>query len=551
MPTPPNPVTRGPVWLCAAIALHALLMAPVGGTVSAQSDLRLVTAVQQQHRPLIEQLVREGVDVNAARADGVTAILWAAHWDDHETVDLLLANGADVNAADDQGVTPLSRSCENASPTMVSKLLAAGADPDAAQANGLTPIITAAGTGGLQVVEALLAAGADVEARIEVTGQTALMWATAESHHDIMRALIAAGADTQASSHLGFTPLLFSARNGDLEAGRVLVGAGADVGQIGSDGTSPIALAIVSGNAEFAKFLLAEGADPNGRMHGVSALHAAAGSVDIWIRDWLRTRQISIALAARSTQGLPEHERLAMVEALLAAGADPNPRTDVSTTAEAWVSGRNGAREVQSIGTGNLRGATPLWLAAYRANRPPRRRADLPTDDVDLSDGGDSARIVRVLLDAGADPMFTTADGTTPLMVAAGIGHSTFRKGLQQSPPSPSAEAVVRMLAEAGAVVNVANEAGFTALHGAAFRGLNEVVTYLVEHGADVDAQDYRTRTPYSIAQGTQQSFYFQEWPGTAELLASLGADTTLGLGGRELERELGRRLTDKDEPEP
>ena len=551
MPTLPDPVSRGPLRLLVAIALQVWFMAPGVGAVSAQSDLRLVAAAQQQNRPLIEQLVQEGVDVNATRADGVTALLWAAHWDDHDTVDLLLANGARVNAADDQGVTPLSRACENASPTMVSKLLAAGANPNAAQANGLTPMITAAGTGNLEVVEALLAAGGNVNARIEITGQTALMWATAESHDDIMRALIAAGADIGAASHLGFTPLLFAARNSDLEAGRLLVEAGADVNQIGSDGTSPIALAIVSGNAEFADFLLAEGADPNGRMQGVSALHAAAGNVDMWIRDWLRTRQISIALAARRTQGLPQHERLEMVEALLAAGADPNPRTDVSTTAEAWVSGRKGAREGHSIGTGNLRDATPLWIAAYRANRPPRQRADLPTDDADLSDGGDAARIVRVLLEAGADPTLTTADGTTPLMVAAGIGHSTFRKGLQQSPPSPSAEAVVRMLIEAGADVTATNEAGFTALHGAAFRGLNEVVTYLVEHGADIDAQDYRERTPYSIAQGTQQSFYFQEWPGTAELLASLGADTTLGLGGRELERELGRRLTDSGQPRP
>ncbi len=516
--------------------------------VSAQSDLRLIEAVQQKNMVRAKELINADVNVNNIRADGATALLWAAHWNDLETVDLLLANGASVNVAEDQGVTPLTRACENSSPEMVSKLLQAGANPNKNQLNGLSPVIIAAGTGNLQVIKALIEAGADVNARIEITGQTALMWAASESHHDAMEALIAAGADINASSNLGFTPLLFVTRNDDIKGAKILISAGADVNQVGSDGTSTVALAVVSGNAEFARFLLAKGADPNGTIHGVSALHAAAGNVDMWIRDWLRARQISISLAARSTKGLPEYERLEMVKALLDAGANPNARADVSTTTFGWVSNRLGARDVQAIGTGNLRGATPLWVAAFRANRPPRRREDLP-DDADLSDGGDSARIVRILLAAGADPTLTSRDGTTPLMVASGIGHSTFRQGMQQSPPSPSAEAVVRMLVESGADVTVTNEAGFTALHGAAFRGLNEVIAYLVGQGADINAQDYRERTAYRIAQGTQQSFYYQEWPGTADLLASLGADTTIGLGGRELERNLSRRLTD-DEPE-
>ena len=84
------------------------------------------------------------------------------------------------------------------------------------------------------------------------------------------------------------------------------------------------------------------------------------------------------------------------------------------------------------------------------------------------------------------------------------------------------------------------------ALHGAAFAGLNQVVEYLVAQGADINVQDFRGRTAYRIAQGTQQTFYVQEWPETAELLESLGADTSLGVGGRDHERELGRRLAEE-----
>ena len=93
------------------------------------------------------------------------------------------------------------------------------------------------------------------------------------------------------------------------------------------------------------------------------------------------------------------------------------------------------------------------------------------------------------------------------------------------------------MLLEAGADINVVNEADFTALHGAAFRGLNEVIEYLVEQGADINARDFRGRTPYRLAEGSKQSFQFQAWPETAELLKELGADTKLGIPGTVQER--------------
>ena len=95
----------------------------------------------------------------------------------------------------------------------------------------------------------------------------------------------------------------------------------------------------------------------------------------------------------------------------------------------------------------------------------------------------------------------------------------------------------MKLLVETGANVNAVNEADFTALHGAAFRGLNEVVQYLLEHGADIDARDFRGRTAYRLAEGAKQSFQFQDWPETAALLKQLGADTRLGIPGMVQER--------------
>ncbi len=103
--------------------------------------------------------------------------------------------------------------------------------------------------------------------------------------------------------------------------------------------------------------------------------------------------------------------------------------------------------------------------------------------------------------------------------------------------PSARVEEAVTVLVEAGADINAANEADFTALHAATFRGLNEVIEYLVEQGADINARDFRGRTAFRIAEGAKQSFQFQAFPETAELLRQLGANTRLGIPGTVHER--------------
>ena len=150
---------------------------------------------------------------------------------------------------------------------------------------------------------------------------------------------------------------------------------------------------------------------------------------------------------------------------------------------------------------------------------------------------GSSPEILTRLLDAGADLTLTTVDGTTPLMAAAGLGRATYTPRQPRGIRSPTAEAAVRRLVSAGADVNAVNEADFSALHGATFRGLNEVIEYLVAEGADIDARDFRGRTAYRMAEGAKQSFQFQSWPETAALLARLGADTSLGIPGTVQER--------------
>jgi ankyrin repeat protein len=515
-------------------ALIAVLLSGAGSAIAGPNDLALVSAAAQQDWQTVRKLLDQRVDANVSRADGVTALLWAAHWDNLEAVDLLLRSGAQVNSADDHGVTPLTRACENASVATVEKLLKASADPNAAQTSGMTPLMVAAKTGSVEVVKLLLAHGARVNAVTKDTGVTPLMWAVAAPHQDIAKVLIENGADVHVSSSKGFTPLLFAARNGDIEMAKILLAAGARVNDTGSDRTHALPLAIISRHEKFALFLLEQGADPNGAIDGVPALHAAAGNVSTWLSAWGRAHGMRLLEGAGTlgARGLDAERRLGLVRALLAKGADPNLRITTSAVVLSYLATpRRGAFEQNAVGTGDVRGATALWVAAFSSNGGGLfgENASYQIDS--------SPEIIKALLDAGADHRITTDDGNTPLMAAAGIGHRSYQPRRPRGDRSPSAEAAVKVLVEAGADVNAVNEADYTALHAAAFRGWNEVVQYLVEHGANINARDYRGRTPFRIAEGTKQSFQFQDWPETAELLKKLGANTRLGIPGTVHER--------------
>lgn len=532
--------------LCVVVFLS--VGAPAG---AADADLRLVQAAAAQDRDAVRRLLREKIDVNAARADGATALLWAAHGDDLEMADLLLRAGAKVNQSDDYGVTALARACENASELMVQKLLNAGADPNAALESGLTPLMTAARTGNVNVVKLLLAHRANINAATKDAKATALMWSVSAQHDDVTRVLVEGAANVRASTTKGTTPLMFAASNGDIAIAKMLIAAGADVNEPSADGTRVLPFAINAGQLAFARFLTEQGADPNGTMGAVPALHVAIGGAGPWLDDWNRRHGTfgGIVSGIRSSSMRAEPSaQLEMVKLLLARGADPNFRINKTALHTSYIGyPTKGAFEPFTNGTGDLRGATPIWLAAAAAGSRSGRLNDgaaaVATDAASGQEGSDFhyVRMIEALLAAGANPNVTTVDGTTPLMVAAGLGRIGGGAGgiskAGRGSRSLEAEQAVRVLVKAGVDINAKNEADFSAIHGAAFLGTNEMIELLVKEGADINARDFRGRTPYRIAGGSKQSFHFVAFPETAELLKSLGANIGLGVPGVVQER--------------
>jgi ankyrin repeat protein len=165
-------------------------------------------------------------------------------------------------------------------------------------------------------------------------------------------------------------------------------------------------------------------------------------------------------------------EIFALLERLLEAGANPNARTREFPPERRYTVGVLG-----SVAWVDLTGQTP-FLRAVAAG--------------DL-------RAMRLLLEHGADANIATVNGTTPLMVAAGVNWAvaeTFDEG-----PAALLEAV-KLARELGNDVNAVNSMGIAAIHGAANRGANDVIEYLAANGAKLDGPDREGRTPLDWAAG-------------------------------------------------
>jgi uncharacterized protein len=481
------------------------LLFAAASIAAGRSDL--ADAAMKGDKNAIRALIIQKADVNAPQADGATALHWAVYREDLETAELLIKAGANVQVKNRTGASPLYLASLNGSAAMIDRLLKAGADANERGPNGETPLMLAAHNGNPEAIKVLVDRGADVNAKDPVRQTTPLMWALEQEHPAAVKALVERGADVKAQSRIdgnnrrarvanvptpateaarananaaaataavpapapavaaapatddddevpvrqdsttgGLTPLVYAARQGDLESSKILLAAGADINQQTAYGWTALLTATQNRFYNLALFLLEQGANINmANKGGWTPLYIATDNRNIEGGDY-PTRK-------------PDMDHLEFIKKLLDKGANVNARASEST-------------ETRTVFTNqwlNEDGATPFLRAAQ-------------SGDITL---------MRLFLNKGADPLIATRAGVTALAVASGIG---WVEGITHEWSREASFEAVKLCLELGIDPNAVDSNGRRAIHGAAHKGRNEVVQLLADKGAKLDVRDKGSR---------------------------------------------------------
>jgi ankyrin repeat protein len=512
----------------------------------------LIMAAELGHAPSIEALIGAGADPKSATASGVTALMLAAASGQADAVKALVAHGADVNATEPtRGETALMFAVANRRPDAVRALIAAKADVNAA-----TKTVSLKAAPPSPEEEQYLATlqGGRGAASAGAAGPAAPQRGGAEASAQGAGAAGASGAPAgrrgggapgqgfagggggrggrgatggvagvsrpytyaeQINGTGGLTPLLFAARQGDLDSSKALVDAGARVNQVsGGDNTSPMLMAVINGQFDLAAYLLQRGADPMlASDNGVMPLYAA---VNVQWAPRAQYPQPRAYLQQKLTY-------LDFMKLLLDKGVDPNARL----LKKVWYQEYNfPLLAIDEVG------ATPFWRAAYACdvdamkllvsygadpNIPTLKPAGRPRAG-DAGNGRENLEDV-----SGLPPVPVGGPGIPPIVAAAGTGFGEGYAGnSHRTAPGGFLPAMKYLVDELHADPNARDHDGNTALHNAAARADNEMILYLVSKGADVKALNRAGETTADMANGPSQRI--SPMPETIALLEKLGS---------------------------
>ena len=342
-----------------------------------------------------------------------------------------------------------------------------------------------AATAVVSLVSGVSAQKQDVNRR-NADGSTPLQWAVYNGDVAEVKRLLRAGADVSLANKYGATPMGLAAEVGHTEILKLLLEAGANADSPNPDGQTALLAVARTGNVEAARLLIDHGAtvDAREKWGGQTAL--------MWA-------------SARRHPG--------MMQLLISKGADVNARS-IDRNYQRHVTAEGRPKSLDSGGlTPVLYAARENCIACVEVLLTNRADIDLPDPD------GVSPLLVAImnanwdlagqLIRAGADVNQWDIYGESPLFTAIDLRNRIDGGRASIDPPNTTnGLATVKVLLERGANPNMqlffkpanargaTNTRGSTPLIRAANNGDLEVVTLLLEHGADATLSMADRQTP-------------------------------------------------------
>lgn len=468
-------------------------------------DALMIALNDWDNRKLAAKILALKPDLTIADNDGNTALMHALMVRETELAEKLIKAGAQMDITNKSGQTTLHLAARNYDLKLIKQLLKQKADVRAVDENGENPI--------------------HYMCRFPV-----YMWVDQEYLSEILHTLLKAKADIKLANSSGNTPLHIAIAHNPAMV-QPLLENGADVNKQNSDDGAALHLALKNANSELVDLLLEAGADPNqARKDGSLPLHLAVMTYHArllppetyskLVTDILEvTRNPSLANLDGITplMWLAASNRSDLVEKLIAKGAELDSQAADGRTAAMWAAVSGAGKSLAALKKAganmdikdksglnvedwillgpNRRPSNPLLRQAVISKRKPESLADavalgdapylkdwisknpgkineadaeLPLLQLAAMHG--RSQIVKMLLDAGANPKLQSEAGNQALHWAVSNGHIE----------------VVRLLLETDAPINAYSD-GFHAnmLTLAIRNGHNDIYLMLIEKGAD------------------------------------------------------------------
>jgi ankyrin repeat protein len=416
----------------------------------------LIAAVKEKSKEKVLTILNAGADVNAVDTNSRTPLFWAVLKEQEDIVELLLRKGANIDATDRENITPLMVAVATENSNTVDLLLKSHPNINMQNNREQTALHAAVAIGNLGIVERLIKAGADIT--ICQHGGTPLHIAAQYHNTKVLEYLIQVGTFVNVRDRNGQTPLMVAAFSGDNKTLDLLIKSGANINAQDQQGATALYAAVEKGHYTTAEHLIKAGADSNlgDNIRGATPLLRAI-----------------------------HYGHSPLVELLLREGADINARDNEGLTPlMVAVSGKNSAiialllKSRPYLNALNNDGIAALHIAIMQGNYTTAKLLIEAGADSNIANNGNGEsalhlaghlghdKLVELLINKGANINYASADGDTPLMIAA----SSKRK-----------EGILKLL-EHKASINALSEQAITALSYAAVGGNTDIVEELLKY---------------------------------------------------------------------
>ena len=452
-------------------------------------DTSLIIACKVGNQAIVKYLVEKGAKINYKNEKGcVTPLVAACHHGNVTTVKYLFEHGAKVNLKTEYGDTPLHVACRNGNEALVKFLINHKADTNIENKTGDTSLIIACLKDNQKLVKLLIDSKAKINSKNK-NGDSPLTIACGNGNENIIKYLIEHKAEINTENKNGYTPLIRACYKENEKIIKYLIDHGADVNKSNVD--PPLNISIRFGNETIVKYLIDHGANVNlENRNGCTPLIDACYKGNEGIVKLLIDNKADVNIKCKTgetalTVACKEGNEI-IVKYLVDHGANVNitDKNGLTPLIISCIEGSKSTSKHLARGKSLKNKLIKVDLTNIKNNNP---------DNIKNNKNNKNSNTNNNMLKSGPSPIPTWDEINKVEDIK-----SSNSKILNIS--SEENKNIIKYLVDHGADVNAKSKNGDTPLTISCRNGNGYIVKYLIDHGANIDVRDGNGDSPLVIA---------------------------------------------------